>query len=423
MSNPTATKLVVVGQGYVGLPLAMRAVAVGLNVVGFDINEDRVMRLSRGESFVEDIPSEEIASALNSSRYLATTAVEDCSDFDVAVVTVPTPLREGAPDLSFIEEAARGLSRHLKEGATVILESTTYPGTTEELLVPILEQGSGLKAGQQFHVGYSPERIDPGNTTWNFQSTPKVVSGIDIDSLEKVDAFYALLVDRTIPVSSTGVAELTKLLENTFRHVNIALINELAMFANQLDVSVWEAIDAASTKPFGYMRFTPGPGVGGHCLPVDPSYLSWKVKQTLGDVFRFIDLANDVNEHMPAHVVNRITAILNEKQKAVSGSRILVLGLAYKKNTGDMRESPSFAVCSLLARLGAQVRVADTWVPDYFEIPWDRVELTDEEIGSADLVVVVTDHDDIDYERVAKLARLVFDTRRRTPPGSTVTYL
>jgi UDP-N-acetyl-D-glucosamine dehydrogenase len=423
VSHPTPKKLVVVGQGYVGLPLAMRAVAVGLNVVGFDINEDRVMRLSRGESFVEDIPDEEIASALSSSRYLATTALEDCSDFDVAVITVPTPLREGAPDLSFIEEAARGLSQHLKDGATVILESTTYPGTTEELLVPILEKGSGLLAGPQFHVGYSPERIDPGNTTWNFQSTPKVVSGIDADSLEQVDAFYSLLVDRTIPVSSTGVAELTKLLENTFRHVNIALINELAMFANQLDVSVWEAIDAASTKPFGYMRFTPGPGVGGHCLPVDPSYLSWKVKQTLGDVFRFIDLANDVNEHMPAHVVNRIAAILNEQQRAVNGSRILVLGLAYKKNTGDMRESPSFAVCSLLERLGARVRIADTWVPDYFDVPWNRVELTDDEISSADLVVVVTDHDDVDYERVAKLARLVFDTRRRMPPSPTVTYL
>jgi nucleotide sugar dehydrogenase len=423
MSDSKAKKLVVVGQGYVGLPLAMRAVAVGMNVVGFDISEDRVMRLSRGESFVEDVPHEEIASALNSGRYLATTKLEECSDFDIAVITVPTPLHEGAPDLSYIEEAARALSRHLKEGATVILESTTYPGTTDELLVPILEQGSGLQAKRDFYVGYSPERIDPGNATWNFQNTPKVVSGIDADSCQQVDAFYSLLVERTIPVSSTGVAELTKLLENTFRHVNIALINELAMFANQLNVSVWEAIDAASSKPFGYMRFTPGPGVGGHCLPVDPSYLSWKVKQTLGDQFRFIDLANDVNEHMPAHVVNRITGILNEKRLAVSGSRILVLGLAYKKNTGDMRESPSTAVCSSLERLGADVRIVDTWIPSYQDVPWNRVELTDEEIGAADLVVILTDHDDVDYERVAKLARLVFDTRRRTPLGSTITHL
>jgi UDP-N-acetyl-D-glucosamine dehydrogenase len=423
MSQSKAKKLVVVGQGYVGLPLAMRAVAVGLNVVGFDISEDRVMRLSRGESFVEDVPHEEIASALKSGRYLATTVLEDCADFDIAVITVPTPLSEGAPDLSYIEDAARGLSKHLKAGATVILESTTYPGTTEELLVPILEQGSGLQASRDFYVGYSPERIDPGNATWNFHNTPKVVSGIDVDSCQHVDDFYSMLVERTIPVSSTGVAELTKLLENTFRHVNIALINELAMFANQLNVSVWEAIDAASSKPFGYMRFTPGPGVGGHCLPVDPSYLSWKVKQTLGDQFRFIDLANDVNEHMPAHVVNRVTGILNEKQLAVSGSRILVLGLAYKKNTGDMRESPSTAVCSSLERLGADVRIVDTWIPSYQNVPWNRVELTDEEISAADLVVILTDHDDVDYNRVASLAQLVFDTRRRTPPGPTITYL
>lgn len=423
MSQSKAKKLVVVGQGYVGLPLAMRAVAVGLNVVGYDISEDRVMRLSRGESFVEDVPHDEIASALASGRYLATTLLEDCADFDIAVITVPTPLSEGAPDLSYIEDAARGLSKHLKKGATVILESTTYPGTTEELLVPILEEGSGLQAPGDFFVGYSPERIDPGNATWNFHNTPKVVSGIDADACRHVDEFYSMLVEHTIPVSSTGVAELTKLLENTFRHVNIALINELAMFANQLNVSVWEAIDAASSKPFGYMRFTPGPGVGGHCLPVDPSYLSWKVKQTLGDQFRFIDLANDVNEHMPAHVVNRITGILNEKRLAVSGSRILVLGLAYKKNTGDMRESPSTAVCSSLERLGADVRIVDTWIPTYQNVPWNRVDLTDDEIRDADLVVILTDHDDVDYDRVASLAQLVFDTRRRTPAGPTITYL
>jgi UDP-N-acetyl-D-mannosaminuronic acid dehydrogenase/UDP-N-acetyl-D-glucosamine dehydrogenase len=238
-----------------------------------------------------------------------------------------------------------------------------------------------------------------------------------------VDGFYSSLIERTVPVTSTGVAELTKLLENTFRHVNIALINELAMFANQLNVSVWEAIDAASTKPFGYMTFTPGPGVGGHCLPVDPSYLSWKVKQTLGDHFRFIELANDVNEHMPAHVVNRITHLLNDERLAVNGSRILVLGLAYKKNTGDMRESPAFAVCSLLERLGAQVRVADSWVPSYQTIPWERVEPNDDEISAADLVAIVTDHDDIDYDHVARVAKLVFDARRRTPSIPTVTYL
>lgn len=411
------------GQGYVGLPLAMRAVAVGFNVVGFDISEDRVRRLSRGESFVDDVSDDDISEALESSRYIATTELEDCVDFDVAVITVPTPLRESAPDLSYIEAAALGLSQHLRVGATVILESTTYPGTTEELLIPILERGSGLTSGTDFYVGYSPERIDPGNPTWNFQNTPKVVSGVDSNSLQRVDEFYSLLVDQTVPVSSLGVAELTKLLENTFRHVNIALVNELTMFAHELNVDVWEAIDAASSKPFGYMRFTPGPGVGGHCLPVDPSYLSWKVKQTLGDQFRFIDLANDVNEHMPEHVVNRITRILNERQMAVSGSRILVIGLAYKKNSGDMRESPATAVCAGLEGLGAVVHVADTWVPSYVDVPWERVDLTEDEIAGADLVVIVTDHDDIDYENVVERARLVFDTRRRAPAGPKVIHL
>jgi UDP-N-acetyl-D-glucosamine dehydrogenase len=416
-------KVVVVGQGYVGLPLAMRAVDVGMNVVGYDVNEDRVAYLSRGESYIDDVSSDEIARALGTGRYRATTQIQDCSEFNTAVITVPTPLREGVPDLSFIEEAARALAQNLTMGATVVLESTTYPGTTDELMVPILERGSGLVAGRQFHVGYSPERIDPGNPIWNFQSTPKVVSGIDAESLDAVNAFYSTLVANTVQVSSTKVAEMTKLLENTFRHVNIALINELAMFANQLGVNVWEAIDAASSKPFGFMRFTPGPGVGGHCLPVDPSYLSWKVKRTLGDPFRFVELANDVNEHMPSYITGRITQILNRKRMAVNGSRILVLGLAYKKNTGDMRESPSIAICDLLRNLDAQVRVNDNWVPPYRELPWERVQLSDEEIEAADLAVILTDHDDVDYERIAQRARLVFDTRRRTTPSSTVEHL
>ncbi len=417
------TKVVVVGQGYVGLPLAMRAVAVGMAVVGYDISEVRISRLASGLSYIEDISDDEIGRAVKSGRYVATTQLRECSDFDVAIITVPTPLREGAPDLSFIEEAARGLAQNLREGATVILESTTYPGTTEELVVPILEKGSGLKAGTQFHVGYSPERIDPGNPTWNFHNTPKVVSGIDVDSRNAVDAFYSSLVEQTVVVSSTRVAEMTKLLENTFRHVNIALVNELSMFANQLGVNVWEAIDAASTKPFGFMRFTPGPGVGGHCLPVDPSYLSWKVKQTLGDPFRFVELANDVNEHMPVHVTSRIIRLLNRERMAVNGSNILVLGIAYKKNTGDTRESPSIAICASLESLGAHIRVADSWVPVDWVMPWERVELTIEQIEAADLVVVVTDHDDVDYEQVGQHARLVFDTRRRTTPSSTIEHL
>jgi len=416
-------KVVVVGQGYVGLPLAMRAVAVGYDVVGFDVNVHRVKRLQIGESFVEDIDNEEVAAALKSGRYRATSREEDCRDFDIAVITVPTPLRDGAPDLSFIVDAAHEIARNLHEGATVILESTTYPGTTEELVVPILESGSGLEAGQQFQVGYSPERIDPGNKTWRFHNTPKVVSGIDERSRSAVDAFYSTLVEKTVLVSSTRVAEMSKLLENTFRHVNIALVNELSMFASQLGVSVWEAIDAASSKPFGYMRFTPGPGVGGHCLPIDPSYLAWKVKRTIGDPFRFVELANDVNDHMPAHVVTRAMRLLNRERKAINGAQILVLGLAYKKNTGDYRESPSIAICEALVSLGADVRIADNWVSAYEEIPWPRVELTGDELEAADLVVIVTDHDDVDYEWVVNRSRLVFDTRCRTVASSTVEHL
>ncbi|MDQ1375083.1 MAG: UDP-N-acetyl-D-glucosamine dehydrogenase, partial [Actinomycetota bacterium] len=336
-----AMKVAVMGQGYVGLPLAMRAVEVGHDVVGFDPDSGRVKLLAAGESFVEDIPPEQLASAIASGRYLPSTDPASLAGFDVAVITVPTPLREGAPDLSYIESATAMLAGHLQAGATVILESTTYPGTTEELVAPLLETGSGLSSGDDFHLGYSPERIDPGNPSWTLVNTPKVVSGVDSQSLAAVQQFYDSIVDRTVPVSTPKEAELTKLLENTFRHVNIALVNELAMFAADLGIDVWEAIDAASTKPFGYLPFTPGPGVGGHCLPIDPSYLSWRVRRTLGHSFRFVELANDVNDHMPDYVVRRIGVSFNARGQAVNNRRILLLGLSYKRNTGDARETPS----------------------------------------------------------------------------------
>jgi len=415
--------VVVVGQGYVGLPLAMRAVEAGFRVVGFDVAEDRIKRLQGAETFIEDVTDEDLASALATGRYLPTADLEDCAAFDIAVITVPTPLREGIPDLSYIEDASHALGPLLTRGATVILESTTYPGTTVELMVPILERHSGLVGGVDFHAGYSPERIDPGNPVWHFSNTPKVVSGVNTASRDAVDAFYSSLVERTVPVSAPAVAELAKLLENTFRHVNIALVNELAMFASQLGVDVWEAIDAAASKPFGYMRFTPGPGVGGHCLPVDPSYLSWKVKRDLGAAFRFVELANDVNEHMPAYVASRVTQLLNRQRKAVNGSRIIVVGLAYKKNTGDLRESPSLGVCEALAGLGAEVSVADSWVPPYVKVPWSRVELSPEVVAQADLIVIVTDHDDVDYEALAVSGTPIFDTRHRIAPGPTVEHL
>jgi nucleotide sugar dehydrogenase len=412
MDRANADRLVVVGQGYAGLPVAIRAVDAGFDVVGFDVDTAKIKRLAAGESPVEDISSEVLAKALATGRYEPTDDPRRTQGFDVAVIDVPTPLTDEVPDLSHVVDSAAMLAGSLRVGATVILESTTYPGTTEDLMAGILEEGSGLVAGRDFHLGYSPERIDPGNSTWNFINTPKVVSGIDQDSLAAVQAFFDRLVDRTVPVSSTRAAELTKLLENTFRHVNIALINELAVFADQMDIDVWEAIDAASTKPFGYLRFTPGPGVGGHCLPIDPSYLSWKVRRSLGQPFRFVELANDINAHMPDYVVSRLTLALNRDRRSVNGSRVLLLGVAYKRNTGDIRESPGVVIAQSLRSLGADVQVADPHVgAAAVELP--LVDLNLQEVQRADAVVIVTDHDEFDYDMLRDHARYVLDTRNR----------
>ena len=404
----------VVGQGYVGLPVAMRAVEVGYRVVGLDVDERRITSLRDGISYVDDIASDELAAALASGRYVATADYAEATGFDIAVITVPTPLREGLPDLTFIEESAASLAALLKPGATVILESTTYPGTTEELLVPILERGSGLVAGTDFSVGYSPERIDPGNAVWGFRETPKVVSGIDAQSLARVQQFYGDLVAQTVPVSGTKEAELTKLLENTFRHVNIALVNELAIFGHQLGVNVWESIEAASTKPFGYMKFTPGPGVGGHCLPVDPSYLSWQVRRKLGQSFRFVELANDINDHMPDYVSQRLMVLLNKQGKAVNGARIVLVGLSYKRNTGDIRESPSLRLIEVLNELGAKVVGVDDRVEDHrWPSGVERASYCAQTISRADAVVLITDHDEFDLELLNTSTVPVLDTKNR----------
>lgn len=412
MGNPKVDRLVVVGQGYAGLPVAIRAVDVGFDVVGFDVDVERIKRLAAGESHVEDVASDDVAHALATGRYEPTDDPGRTRNFDVAVIDVPTPLTDGAPNLSHVVDSARMLARSLCAGATVILESTTYPGTTEDLVAGILEDGSGLVAGRDFHLGYSPERIDPSNDTWNFVNTPKIVSGIDQESLDAVRGFFDRLVDRTVPVSGTREAELTKLLENTFRHVNIALVNELAMFAEAMDIDVWEAIDAASTKPFGYLRFTPGPGVGGHCLPIDPSYLSWKVRRSVGQPFRFVELANDINAGMPDYVVSRLNLALNRDRRSVNGSRVLLLGLAYKRNTGDIRESPGMVIAQSLSALGAEVRVADPHV-SAGRTALQQVELTLNEVQQADAVVIVTDHDAYDYHMIQESARYVLDTRNR----------
>ncbi len=417
-------RVVVVGQGYVGLPLAMRAVDAGYTVIGYDTDVRRIKGLADGLSFTADVTSEQVRAALATGRYIATDDVLSCDQFDIAVITVPTPLREGVPDLSYVVGAASTLADYLRVGATVILESTTYPGTTEQLVAPILEKGSDLAAGKDFFLGYSPERIDPGNEVWTFETTPKLVSGVNAESLEQVRAFYASLVDTVVPVATTAQAELAKLIENTFRHVNVALVNELAVYASDLGIDVWGSIDAASSKPFGFMRFTPGPGVGGHCLPIDPSYLSWTVKRRLGRQFRFIELANDVNEHMPNYVVERVVRALNNVGVAVSRSKILVLGLAYKRNTSDARESPAVAVAQQLVAGGAQLLLADPHVSgDVFErVGGVAVELTAEVIQSADLVLMLTEHDAFDLELVQTHAKQILDTRHCLK-GSHVEYL
>jgi len=394
--------------------VAVRAAEAGYEVVGYDLDEAKVKRLADGDSFIEDIPAARLRAALASGRYRASADPSALEGFDIAVISVPTPLTEGVPDLSHIESAARALSPHVRTGSMVILESTTYPGSTEELVGPVLEDGSGLIAGVDFHLGYSPERIDPGNETWTFERTPKVVSGVSPASLDAVADFFDRLVDVTVRVSSPKEAELAKLIENTFRHVNIALVNELAMYAHELGIDVWEAIDAAATKPFGFMKFTPGPGVGGHCLPIDPSYLSWRVRRSLGHTFRFVELANDINDHMPDYVATRVTDALNRRQLSVNGRRLLILGLSYKKNTGDPREAPSRPIIKRLASLGADVRVVDPHVGSD-QVPGDArlVELDAEELEAADLVVLLVDHDAFDRDLISAHAGHVLDCRNR----------
>ncbi len=414
-------KVVVVGQGYVGLPVAMRAIEVGFEVVGFDLDKDKISGLAAGRSHIEDVSDADVEQALATGRYRPTESPRDLEQFDVAVISVPTPLRDGVPDISHVESAADLVGAYVTAGSLVVLESTTYPGTTDEVVCPRLESGSGLTAGTDFLVGYSPERIDPGNLVWGFRETPKVVAGINPESLRAVSDFFSQLVDGVVEVSGTREAELTKLLENTYRHVNIALVNEMAIHARALEIDIWEVIAAASTKPFGFMPFHPGPGVGGHCLPVDPSFLSWRFERRLGVVSRFIKIANDVNNNMPSYVARRIQGGLNTRRKAVNGSGVLVLGVAYKRNSGDARESPATPLVLELLRLGADVKIHDPHVTDFeFADRVTSVELTPDTVAAADVVVLVTDHDCFDYDLIATHAEYVFDTRNRFGAAPTV---
>ncbi|WP_405970458.1 nucleotide sugar dehydrogenase [Streptomyces sp. NBC_00988] len=405
-------QIVVAGQGYVGFPLAVRAAEVGHRVVGYDVDTHRVQQLATGQSYVRDVDSARLRAVLDSGTYSATTDAAALAGFDIAVITVPTPLRDGVPDLSYIESCARTLGEHLRPGTTVVLESTTYPGTTEELLVPILEEVSGLKGGVDFLAGFSPERI--GNKRWSFD-TPKLVSGIDTTSLDVIKGFYDGIFETTVPVSGTKVAELAKLLENTFRFVNISMVNEMAMLAGSLGVDIWEAIDAAATKPFGFTRFTPGPGVGGHCLPVDPMFFSWKAQQELGVPFRFAELAADVNRQMPDYVVRRLVEALDKRGMPVRGSRVLLLGLTYKYNATDLRNSPSARVADLLIGLGAEVCGAEPNIPDGDDTRLNvlRVDATPDEVAAADAVVLLMDHPLFDLPMIEKCATFVLDCRNR----------
>jgi UDP-N-acetyl-D-glucosamine dehydrogenase len=400
-------KVCVIGQGYVGLPLAVQAVQAGHDVAGVDVNRARVEALSRAESFTTDISSAELCAALETGRYVVSDQPEILRDFDVAVITVPTPLKDGAPDLSYVEQAATTVGKYLRAGATVILESTSYPGTTEQIVLPLLEKWSQLSIFD-FHLGFSPERIDPGNQHYGFRNTAKLVSGLQPCCLERVEGFYRTVIDTVVRTPSLAVAEMAKVVENTFRHVNIGLVNEMAMMAEALGISIWDVLDAADTKPYGFMKFTPGPGVGGHCLPIDPAYLSWQVERELGQPFRFIELAQDVNSHMPHHVVDRVAKMLNIACRSVNGSKILVLGLAYKAGTADTRESPSRKVIELLTKRGAQVSLYDPWVGEkLYPVPaWNRLV----PIREFDLVVLLTNHDEFTDELVSTATR-VFDTR------------
>ncbi len=414
ISGIASRRVVVVGQGYVGLPVAIRAVEVGFDVVGFDTDKTRIDCLRKAETFIDDITDGELATAMSTGRYLPTDDSAALAGFDVAVVCVPTPLRDGAPDLSYIESAGAILAAHITPGCCVILESTSYPGTTEEIFIPILEAGSGLRAGLDFFAGYSPERIDPGNEIWRFHNTPKIIAGVNQASLRALQDFYDRLVDRTVPVPGLREAELAKLLENTFRHVNIALVNELAVYCHDLGLDVWSVVEAAATKPFGFMKFTPGPGVGGHCLPIDPSYLSWQARRSLGRAFRFVDIANDVNDNMPDYVVSRVVTQLNQQRKSVNGSRILLVGLAYKRNSRDIRRSPAVAVAKKLADLGADLRGIDPLISTH-EVPGHirMVPCESGQIADADLVIVLADHDAIDWELFEPHADQILDTRNR----------
>jgi len=406
----------VVGLGYVGLPLAVEFARAGFDTTGIDLDRRKIEAVSQGTSYIPDVATAEVARLVAAGTLHATTDFACVAELDTINICVPTPLRKTKdPDMSYIVSAVEQIAKHLHPGMLIILESTTYPGTTEELVQPMLEAG-GLKAGVDFFLAFSPERVDPGNPTFNTHNVPKVVGGVGPDSTELASMLYGAAIETIVPVSSPQAAEMVKLLENTFRMVNIGLVNEIALMCDRLGLDVWEVVKAAATKPFGFMPFYPGPGLGGHCIPIDPFYLSWKAKQTGFDP-RFIELAGQVNGGMPHFVVDKITDALNRHAKSVNGSTVLILGVAYKRDIDDMRESPSLDVMALLHQKGAKVRYADPYVPTLAARAWhggfdmQTEPLTPAAIADADCVAILTEHRTVDYDMVLHSAKLIVDTR------------
>ena len=421
-------KIGIIGLGYVGLPLVIQFAKSGAQVLGIDVDETKVNALNAGESYIKHIPAAEVQAQRDAGQIEATTDSARVKELDAVLICVPTPLDENRePDLTYILNTARAIAPHLPKGIVVVLESTTYPGTTEDELRPILETGSGLKAGTDFHLAYSPEREDPGNPDSQVAKIPKVIGGYTPACLEKAKAIYSIAIETLVPVSSCRAAEATKLLENIFRCVNIALVNEMKIIYHELGIDIWEVIEAAKTKPFGYMPFYPGPGLGGHCIPIDPFYLSWKAKQH-GLEARFIELAGEVNTAMPDYVIDRLTSALGEQNKQIKGSRVLIVGLAYKPNVEDDRESPSYVLMEKLEALGATVDYHDPHVPvirpsreySHFaerqSVPW-----TAEAMSQYDAALIATAHDSVDHTQLTEWIPCVVDTRNALPVKTNCT--
>ena len=398
----------VIGLGYVGLPLAIQATDSNLKVYGYDIDEEKVNSYNLGKSSIEDISDIELQKSLEKGLFLSSDP-KYLSDSETIVISVPTPLTDYQPDLSYVRSAAETIANHITENQIIILESTTYPGTTIEVLIPVIEEISHLKAGVDFYAGYSPERIDPGNEIWNFKNTPKVISGINDESLAKIKTFYEKIIDQVVTVSGTKEAEMVKLLENTYRHVNIALINELAILCNMLEIDIWEVVNAAKTKPFGFESFRPGPGVGGHCIPVDPNYLSFKTRQ-IGKPVRFVELAQEINNSMPSYVVSRLLEKMNLLEKPFKNSNILILGVAYKRDIGDIRESPAIGIIENLYDRGVNVKYFDPFV-DKIVVNNQDVEREDslDNLNNYDLILVHTAHTDFESFDFSKTKVPIFD--------------